>query len=327
MSFGKKDGNSVSSLRQIAQTATAGSTPGKSAGQGSGGLDVGFIALALGVVVISAGGAIAAPSVMSVFSGGFSSTAVRPIPTVIAGLDRDQAKAALAREAFPDKQGAAFMQTLAAQFPQEHDRLIGTLADTAIRGGDRDAMVLDLNKWGVEFAIQNMPAIGRTGARGFDEALDFGADALAFVEKTAGGCTPKAIMAIAEDPQKLMALNAYESESTKFGMSAYHTLVRLAAEGRNAPAIDTTPTPQDEQALQSVFFSLMMDERVMKLVQAASAGNASAASLESTLDICELGDAVIAKLKRLPPDTKARIWAMGAAEAVKSLRSFPLAGI
>jgi hypothetical protein len=71
----------------------------------------------------------------------------------------------------------------------------------------------------------------------------------------------------------------------------------------------------------------MMDERVMKLVQAASTGNASAASLESTLDVCELGDAVIGKLKRLPPDTKARIWAIGAAEAVKSLRSFPLAGI
>ena len=326
MSFGKKDENSVSSLRQIAQSATAGA-PKKSAGQSSGSLDMGFIALALGVVVISAGGAIAAPSVMSVFSGGFASTAVRPIPTVIAGLDRDQAKAVLAREAFPDKPGAAFMQTLAAHFPNEHDRLVGVLADTAMRGGDRDAMVLDLNKWGVEFAIQNMPAIGRTGAKGFDEALDFAADALHFVEKTAGGCTPQAIMAIANDPQKLMALSAYDSESTKFGMDAYRTLVTLAAEGRNAPAIDTTPTPEDEQALQSVFLSLMMDERVMKLVQAASSGNASAASLESTLNVCELGDAVIGKLKRLPSDTKARIWAIGAAEAVKSLRSFPLAGL
>ncbi|HEX5006552.1 MAG TPA: hypothetical protein VFV70_05535 [Hyphomonadaceae bacterium] len=324
MSFGKKDGNSVSSLRQIAQTATAANAPRKSAGSG---LDVGFIALAMGVVVISAGGAIAAPSVMSMFSGSFASGVVRPIPTVIAGLDREHVKAALAREAFPDKHGAAFMQTLAVNFPQEHDRLVGVLADTAMKGGDRDAMILDLNKWGVEFAIQNMPAIGRTGAKGFDQALDFGSDALSFVEQTAGGCTPKAIMAIANDPQKLMELSAYDSRSTQFGMDAYRKLVALAAEGRNAPAIDTTPTPKDEQALQAVVMSLMMDERVTKLVRAASEGNASAASLESTLDVCELGDAVIAKLKRLPADTKARIWAMGAAEAVKSLRSFPLAGI
>lgn len=329
MSFGKKDENSVSSLRQIAQSASAAGAPKKSAGQSSSGLDTGFIALALGVVVFSAGGAIAAPSVMSMFSGGFSSTTVRPIPTVIAGLNRDQVKAALANEAFPDKHGAAFMHALAAKFPEEHKILVGMLVDTAMQGGDRDAMMLDVNKWGMQFAIQNMPAIGRTGAKGFDEALDFGADALAFVEKTTGGCTPKTIMAFANDPQRLMALNAYDSEATQFSMQSYHTLVNLAAEGRNAPAIDTTPTPQDEQALRSVVMSLLMDERVMKLMQAASRGDASAASLESTLDVCELGNAVIAKLNRLPPDTKARIWAMGASQAVTQLRSFPgpLAGL
>jgi hypothetical protein len=266
---------------------------------------------------------------MSVFSGGFSSTVVRPIPAVVAGLNRDQVKAALADEAFPDKQGAAFMATLAARFPEEHDLLVGILADTAMRGGDRDAMMLDVNKWGMQFAVQNMPAIGRTGAKGFDEALDFGTDALAFVEKTAGNCTPKAIMAFANDPQRLMALSAYDSAATEFSMRSYRTLVNLAADGRNAPAIDTRPTPQDEQALRSVVMSIMMDERVMKLVQAASRGDASAASLESTLNICELGSAVIAKLKRLPPDTKGRIWAMGAAQAVTQLRSFPgpLAGL
>jgi hypothetical protein len=326
MSFGKKDGTSVSSLRQIAQTATAASTPSKSAGPGSGGLDVSFIAMALGVVVVSAGGAIAAPSLISMFSGGISSIAVRPIPTVIAGLDRDQAKVALAREAFPDKQGAALMRALAINFPEHHDQLVSRLADTAMGGGDRDAMMLDLNKWGVEFAVQNMPAIGRTGAKGFNEALTFASDALVFIEETAG-CTPRSIMAIASDPQKIMALSAYDSEATQFSMGAYRTLVNLAATGRDAPQIDVTPTPEDEQALQSVFLSIMMDERVMKLMQAASAGDASAASLESTLNVCELGETVIAKLQRLPPDTKARIWAMGAAEAVKSLRSFPQAGI
>jgi hypothetical protein len=328
MSFGKKDENSVSSLRQIAQTATAANAPKKSS-QSSGGLDIGFAALALGVVAISAGGAIAAPSVMSMFSAGVSSSAVRPIPTVVAGLNRDQAKAALANEAFPDKQGAAFMHTLAAKYPEEHDLLTGMLADTAMRGGDRDALMLDVNKWGMQFAVQNMSAIGRTGAKGFDEALEFGADALSFVEKTAGSCTPKAIMAFANDPQRLMALNAYDSEATAFSMRSYRTLVNLAADGRNAPAIDTTPTPEDEQALRSVIMSIMMDERVMKLMQAASRGDATAASLDSTLNVCELGNAVIAKLKRLPPDTKARLWAMGAAQAVTQLRSFPgqLAGL
>lgn len=69
MSFGKKDGNSVSSLRQFAQSATAANAPKKSAGEGLAGLDAGFIALALGVVVVSASGAIAAPLIISMFSG------------------------------------------------------------------------------------------------------------------------------------------------------------------------------------------------------------------------------------------------------------------
>src|SRR5882672_9981986 len=98
-------------------------------------LDKGFIALALGVIVLSAGGAIAAPSLFSWVAERFSGGPVRPIETVLAGLIRDQAKVAPEREAFPDQEGRAFMANLAAKFPADHDRLLNDLADRALRGG------------------------------------------------------------------------------------------------------------------------------------------------------------------------------------------------
>jgi hypothetical protein len=130
-------------------------------------------------------------------------------------------------------------------------------------------------------------------------------------------------MAMAEDPQKILALGAYGSEGWKLNMRSYDALVSLAAAGRDAPPIDTTLTPKDEQALQSVFMSIMLDERVMKLMQTAMSGDPSQVDLDASLNVCELGRAVIGKLENLPSDTKGRIWALGAGEAAKAIRTLP----
>jgi hypothetical protein len=100
-----------------------------------GEIDRKFIALAAGVVVLAAGAAIAVPSAISLLGGN-----VRPIEQVVAGLDRAGARTALAAEAFPDADGQAFMTSLAANLPREHSRLLDTLADTAMAGGDRDGL-------------------------------------------------------------------------------------------------------------------------------------------------------------------------------------------
>jgi hypothetical protein len=312
MSFGKQGGNG-NDFRNLVKPAG----PAKAAKASS--LDAGFIALTLGVVAVAAGGAFAAPSVMS-WAGSLAPAPVRPIPDVIAGLERDAAKAALAKEAFPDNNGRAFMKAMATHFPEDHDRLLGQLADSAMKGGNRDDLVITVSQWTGGFAISHLPAIGRTGADGFDKALDMVDEALALVDEAAGGCTLEALQAVATSPEKLLAASSYGGKLYDFGMQSNLTLVDLAVAGRNAKAIDTTLLPRDEQALQSALLSMMMDEQVMSLMQAGmSGGQGAQADLAAKVDICALGHTAVVKLKTLPDDTKGRIWALGANEMQKGI--------
>ena len=325
MSFGKRDGNNVGALRQLAQTTSVQASSSRRTAKSSSGGEAAFIALALGVVAVSAAGAFAAPSIIS-FVSSLGSTSVRPIATVVAGLDRDRAKAALAKEAFPDKLGSAFMSGLAANFPQEHDLLLGHLADAALQGGDRDALMLAVNEWTMQFTVANLPALGRTGASGFDKAMGVISEALDFVEETAGGnCNANAILALASDPVALSKLSGFGSTGYKLNMKSNRVIVDLAAAGRNAPQPDTTLTRQDEAALQSVVFALMSDKQLMSAVQQSMQGQMNAGSIPPDLNVCALGRIVLVKLKAMPPGTKSRLLALGASQAIPAMRSFPLA--
>ncbi len=208
-----------------------------------GDIDRKFIALAIGVVVLAAGAAIAVPSALSALGGN-----VRPIEQVIAGLDRAGARTALAAEAFPDADGQAFMTTLAANFPREHGRLLDTLADTAMSGGDRDALYISLNAWSLNFVPAQMSAIGRTGSRGFDAGVAVLDDVLVVVEKEVGGCTGAKFQQVLQQQSGL----AFFERLTRFDGPAYHTGMRanrafvdLAAAGRTLPAVSTTLTAND----------------------------------------------------------------------------------
>jgi hypothetical protein len=272
-----------------------------------GEIDRTFIAIAAGVVVLSAGAAIAAPSLMGVFTGG-----IRPIEQVIAGLDRAGVERVLADEAFPDPSGKAFMASLATSFPSEHKRLIGRLADTASAGGDRDDLFTALNAWSMEFTMAQLPAIGRTGAEGFDRTLSILTDGLRVVEARAGGCNASTLQRMFMDERALSDLTSYGTDGYRVGMRAGHTLVELAALGRDADPIDARLTADDMNALRSTFISFMMDDQVMSLIQATSmSGNADLMSSEvaDKLNICQLGRAIAIKLDNLPTGTKARLWA------------------
>ncbi|MDP3492604.1 MAG: hypothetical protein Q8R82_05785 [Hyphomonadaceae bacterium] len=311
MSFGKRgtgEGHPARNLLPPTPVEPAGdASVGRMKVANPGSIDKGFIALALGVVMVSAGAAIAAPSVLDMFG-----TQVRPIETVVAGLDRTQAKAALAREAFPDGEGRAFMSSLQSHFPTDHDQLLNLLADEALSGGDRDDLLQKLNLWSVEFVPPILPAIGRTGADGFDELLNIGGGAFDVVEKTAG-CTADKLEAFVSNPANLAKSWTYGSESYKFSMQASEKLVNLAAKGRNAPPPPTDFRPEDEEALMTAFFGMMMDEQFTGLI--ASAGpNANFGSQTEALrsiDICKMGRSVIYKLRRLPHGTKERIFGIG----------------
>lgn len=272
-----------------------------------GAMDRKFIGIAVGVVFLSAGAAIAAPSLMSMVSG----ANVRPIEQVIAGLDRDAVRQALAREAFPDDSGRAFMTSLATNFPQQHDRLLDSLADAASAGGDRDDLFMAMNAWTMGFAPEHISALGRTGAEGFDKSLGILKEALQMVESETGGCTMKSLEGFMQDPSNLTDLTHYGSDGYRLSMRAGATMVDLIAKGRSAPPVDARITPNDENALQSTFLSMMSDPQVMNLIQTGmNAGSADMqADFAQNLNVCQLGRTLIIKLESLPAGTKSRLLA------------------
>jgi hypothetical protein len=288
------------------------------------GIDAGFIGLALGVIAMSAGGAIAAPSLLDwMQTGSFSPVAVRPLTTVVAGLDRDAAKLALAKEALPDRAGSAFMTSLRKNFPEDHDKLLGQFADATLKGGDRDALMTSVNQWSLDFFAANAPAIGRAGAAGFDQAVDLLIAAFDVLEAEGGGdCTIAGLQKLVADPEAVAKFSAYGSRGYGLSMRASRTLVDLAAAGRNAPTIKPVLLPEDSQALQTMMSSMMQDKQVMMLMQAAMAeamvaqrGGKSPAMASNdalnSLNVCQLGRVILVKARGLPEGAKSRLWAVG----------------
>ena len=272
-----------------------------------GAMDRKFIGLAAGVVFLSAGAAIAAPSLMSMMSG----ASVRPIEQVIAGLDRNAVRQALALEAFPDESGRAFMTSLATNFPLEHDRLLDRLADAASAGGDRDGLFMVMNAWTMGFAPEHISALGRTGAEGFDKSLGILKEALQMVESETGGCTIKSLEGFMKDPSNLTDLTHYGGDGYRLSMRAGATMVDLVAKGRNAPPAEARITPDDEIALQSTFLSMMSDPQVMNLIQTGMNPRSPSmqAEVAQNLNVCQLGRTLIIKLESLPAGTKSRLFA------------------
>jgi hypothetical protein len=311
VSFGKAGDNGQPLRRPPLQVTTT-----KTAAN-SGGTDKAFIALVFGVVVLAAGGAMAAPPVFSWVQSALVSGQARPIDKVIAGLDVEAAKAALAREAFPDDAGRGFMSALEAKFPGEHEALVGKLANAAMEGADREALMVVVGEWTADFAPRNLSAMGRTGSDGFDKVVSLASDALGMLEQAGGGkCSLDVLQKMVNDPATIAELGAYGSPGYKLGMRANHMLVDLAAAGKEAPAPDTRLRREDEAALQGAFFAMASDPQIMELMQMSmSSGQIPTQSeLASKLNICQLGRTVIVKLKNLPPGTKARIWALGTSQ-------------
>jgi hypothetical protein len=293
---------------------------------GGSAFDLRFAVLAVGVMAIAAAGAFGVSMI------GGSSIKVRPVAEIVTGLSRDQVKAALALEALPDKHGQVFMATLKASFPSEHDKLLVQMTETAMRGGDRNTLAIDVNEWLVPFAAQNISNLGRTGAAGFDFALDTADYGLEFISHTAGGCTAQALTSLESvfsDPNRILAEIAYGSKGYEFNIKTSTRLIALADAGRSAPSAATALTPQDEAALQSAMMSLMMDRDVMNLIQSGMSraqsgqgmgggGSMDSAAL-SRIDVCKIGHTAIDRLRKLPADTKARVWGVGMNELRKMM--------
>lgn len=308
MAFGKRTGGSAPPpyTPPVEEAEVSETTSVRTRVANPGGMDRKFIGLAAGVVFLSAGAAIAAPSLLSMVGG----ANVRPIEQVIAGLDRDAMRTALAHEAFPDESGRAFMASLATHFPQQHGRLLDQLADTAAAGGDRDDLFMSMNAWTIGFAPQHISALGRTGAEGFDKSLGILKEALGFIESKTNGCSMKSLEGFMRDPSNLTDLTHYGSDGYRMSMRAGATMVDLVAKGRNAPPINATITPDDENALRSTFMSLLSDPQVMNLVQSGMGGGPGMQEeFAKNINVCQLARTLVIKLEGLPSGTKSRLFA------------------
>ena len=329
MGFGKRSAGDAPPPRPSAQPQQYSETDGvisvRTRVANDGGLDRGFIGLAAGVVILSAGGAMAAPSVFNMFGSG-----VRPISEIVTGLDQNQIKVALATEAFPDERGRAFMAALEQHFPQSHQQLLGNLANAASAGADRDGLVLTVSAWSMDFGRDNLEYFGRSGVEGFDEMLDIASDGLAVMNKELGSCKLDALQKLAEDPTSFASLTGYGSDAYKTSMRANAAFVEFAARGRKAPATVAKLNADDSNALQSVFFSILTDPQMMNIVQNAmwktgGTPEEMQQAVAQNIDFCQIGRTVIAKLDRLPSGTKSRL--LAAAFSGDLLQGGPMMGM
>jgi hypothetical protein len=329
MGFGKRGAGDAPPARPSVQPQQLSESDGvlsvRTRVANDGGLDRGFIGLAVGVVVLSAGGAIAAPSVFNMFGGG-----VRPISEIVTGLTQDQIKVALATEAFPDEGGRAFMASLEQHFPRSYQQLLGNLTNAASSGADRDGLALTVSAWSMDFGRDNLQYFGRTGVEGFDEMLDIASDGLAVMNKELGSCKLDALQKLAEDPMSFASITGYGSDAYKTSMRANAAFVELAARGRKEHASVAKLNADDSNALQSVFFSILTDPQMMSIIQNAMSTSGGTPeemqqALAQNIDFCQIGRTVIAKLDRLPSGTKSRL--LAAAFSGDLLQGGPMMGI
>jgi hypothetical protein len=108
----------------------------------------------------------------------------------------------------------------------------------------------------------------------------------------------KSLEGFMQDPSNLTDLTHYGSDGYRLSMRAGATMVDLIAKGRNAPPVDARITPDDENALQSTFLSMMSDPQVMNLIQTGM--NAGSADMQA--DFAQ-------NLESLPAGTKSRLLA------------------
>ena len=329
MGFGKRSAGDAPPPRPSAQPQQHSETGGvmsvRTRVANDGGLDRGFIGLAAGVVILSAGGAMAAPSVFNMFGSG-----VRPISEIVTGLNTDQIKVALATEAFPDERGRAFMASLEQHFPQSYQQLLGDLSKAASSGADRDGLVLTVSAWSMDFGRDNLEYFGRSGVEGFDEMLDIASDGLAVMNKELGSCKLDALQKLAADPMSFASLTGYGSDAYKTSMRAKAAFVEFAARGRKAPEPVAQLNADDSNALQSVFFSILTDPQMMNVVQNAmwktgGTPEEMQQAVAQNIDFCQIGRTVIAKLDRLPSGTKSRL--LAAAFSGDLLQGGPMMGM
>jgi hypothetical protein len=289
-----------------------------------------FIAIAVAVVGLAAGGAFFLSGKMASAS---TREVIRPIKDLAAELDRDQLKAALVTQAFPDSAGKSLMAKIAG-FPDAQDALLSQLADTAKAGGDRNELVKTLDSWRKDFAHEHYLAIGRTGTMGFDRAMQLANSQIDLWKKT-GGCSISGLRDLVDQRSDAIEVTDYGTPGYNLLMQSYQAVIDLVVAGEKMPPIDPVMRVSDGKAVMGAFSSLMKDPKsvaIARNVIVSAGGDLSEKRprgrpgkrapppvqqqlAPDEVDICALGKTVVGKMQGLPAETKQRVWAASISRA------------
>ena len=270
--------------------------------------------IVLAVVVVSFAAVFFGPGLFEKKTSG-----LQPVSKIVAGRNLPQAAGAIHSLAFPDPDTQRFLQLMRSEDPEGHAELMTQMAKAAGKGADRDELVLMMNDWTTVYMTRHTQDFVKADAKYLDQGLDWASSALGTLRRAGPKlCDLGSLQRVSQNKDLLKKYTAYGGELYSVGMKGQVLLLEMARAGRNNPRSYDAPTQKDEAALQAMMMSMMADKNVQKIMQAGMSGQSDPSALDG-VDVCELGQSVLANVKDLPTDTKARLWGQMASGATLPL--------
>lgn len=221
-------------------------------------------------------------------------------------------------DAYPDRPSRAFL----VQLEKADPRLYADLERTVERrkGASRkdlNQLLMDQSQAMLE---RNARVLAKADASHFDALLDWGRDGLAKASRSGTKFCDGGFYAGLSDMRPHEAERLFkqivdlEGPAYAFSMKGNTLLAKAIVDAKRNPVTHGALTPKDNAEIQRTMMSLMNDPTVMKLMMSANS-NADPEKVLRGVDVCKLSDTVLAKLDRLPMDTKGRLFATAMKDA------------
>lgn len=233
-------------------------------------------------------------------------------------------------EAFKDRPSRAYLAALQVADPKTYAALEQRVLNTP------NASQADLRQFVTksteDLVMRNAAVLAKADARHLDAMLNHGRKGLKSAARAGSKYCRGSYYASMSgmEPQEIERLMdemlSAEGAFYAFGMELNTMIAEALTDARANPVRHGKLNSRDEVAMQSLVLSLMSDKQVMGLMMAGNSG----ADLEGALqkvNVCDLGDTLLAAIRTLPQDTKGRVWSEAMAEANSSNPFSNLGGI
>ena len=309
-------------------------TQGHSSGGGGNGNNILFGVIALSVIAGVFCFGLFGPNLMGPISRpAANQITVQPISVIVAGLDETQANGALQVHAFPTGPTNRMLKKLAEVDRNAYARLFKTLTEKAMNGANRNDLALEVAKVGEQVLQRQKRHLALSDGKYFTELLVLSRETLDGFRNSSDAkyCKADNLQDLFSGDQQAAAaanlisdLVTYDSRLYNFAMDANYILLSAVEDGKTDPKRYGRFQKSDEQAIQTLVMGMFQDPQFMIMMQAAMVQGGEPDF--SGLDVCALGDRVLAGLVQLPEGTRNRIWSTGLADALsgdmKNFQSF-----